>query len=66
MQNKVDADYLITKADQCFRMAKRDRENASELEAMGHELMAKAVELDVDRERVADQTMTVEKVGWND
>ena len=47
----IPADYFVTKAEECFRLAKLDRNIAKELEAMGHEFMAKAVELDTRREK---------------
>jgi len=43
--------YLIDKADQCVRLARVGREMADSLEAMGNDLMAKAVELDTIRDR---------------
>jgi Flp pilus assembly protein TadB len=44
--------YLIDKADQCNRLARAGREMADSLEAMGNDLMAKAVALDSARDRV--------------
>jgi hypothetical protein len=43
--------YLIDTADQCIRLARAGRELAADLEAMSNELMAKAVELDTDRQK---------------
>ena len=43
--------YLIDKADQCIRLARAGREMADSLEAMGNDLMAKAVALDTARDR---------------
>lgn len=43
--------YLIEKADECRRLARVGREMADSLEAMGNDLMAKAVELDSARDR---------------
>ena len=43
--------YLIDTADQCIRLARAGREMAADLEAMSNKLMAKAVELDTDREK---------------
>lgn len=43
--------YLIEKADQCIRLARAGREMADSLEAMGNDLMAKAVALDTVRDR---------------
>ncbi len=53
-----DADFLIEKAEQCFRLA-RDVERvvtsagdlSKELSTLGHELMAKAVALDTARDK---------------
>ena len=43
-------DYLIQTADRCTRLAQAGREIADDLEALRNELMAKAVELDTNRE----------------
>lgn len=43
--------YLIEKADECARLAKTGREVAESLDAIGHDLMAKAVELNSARDR---------------
>ncbi len=54
----MDADYYVDKAEQCFRLARLAKspnfaraEIVSNLEAMGHELMAKAVEIETIRQR---------------
>jgi len=54
----LDADYCVEKAEQCFRLARLAKspnatlaEIASHLEAVGHDLMAKAVELETIRQR---------------
>jgi hypothetical protein len=44
-------DYLIETADHCTRLARAGRDMAEQLEAMSNTLMAKAVELDVSRQR---------------
>jgi hypothetical protein len=44
-------DEIMEKADRCFALAKRNRDVAADLETLGHELMAKAVELDTRRQR---------------
>jgi hypothetical protein len=44
-------DYLIETADRCTRLAQAGRQIADELETMSNALMAKAVELDVSRQR---------------
>lgn len=43
--------YLIEKADECARLARAGREVADRLEAMGNDLMAKAVALNSARDR---------------
>jgi hypothetical protein len=54
----LDADYCVDKAEQCFRLARLAKlpnsagaEIATNLEAMGNELMAKAVEIETVRQR---------------
>jgi hypothetical protein len=44
-------EYLVETADRCIRLAREGRELIERLEAISHELMAKAVELDTDRDR---------------
>ena len=44
-------DYLIQTADRCNRLAQAGREIADDLEVLRDELMAKAVELDTNREK---------------
>ena len=44
-------EYLIETADRCIRLARGGRELIEQLEAMGNELMAKAVELDTERDK---------------
>jgi hypothetical protein len=48
-----DAAYFLAKADQCFRLSRTagTADLKAELEAMGHEFMAKAVELDTARDK---------------
>ena len=51
-----DADYFLERAERCFRMkemAADNRELAVALETMANEFMAKAVELDTERDRAA-------------
>lgn len=50
--------YLIEKADECARLARVGREMADSLEAMGNDLMAKAVELNSARDRDAKDERT--------
>ena len=52
-------EYLIETADRCTRLAREGRGLIERLEAIGHELMAKAVELDTERDKdqkAADQS----------
>jgi hypothetical protein len=43
--------YLIDTADRCVELARAGREMADSLEAISNDLMAKAVELDSERDR---------------
>ena len=43
--------YLIEVADRCNRLARAGREMAEDLEALGNDLMAKAVALDTERQK---------------
>jgi hypothetical protein len=44
-------EFLIETADQCTRLAREGRGLIERLEAIGQELMAKAVELDTERDK---------------
>jgi hypothetical protein len=47
--------YFLEKADQCFRLGRKpgvDADVAAELETMGYEFMAKAVEADTARDKL--------------
>jgi hypothetical protein len=44
-------EYLIETADRCTRLAREGRGLIERLEAIGDELMAKAVELDTNRDK---------------
>jgi hypothetical protein len=44
-------EFLIETADRCKRLARQGRELAANLEHMGNDLMAKAVELDTSRQK---------------
>ena len=44
-------EYLIETADRCSRLAREGRGLVEQLEAIGQELMAKAVELDTARDK---------------
>jgi hypothetical protein len=46
-----DAEYFIEKAEECLRLVRQARENADNLEGLANQLMAKAVEIDTDRQR---------------
>jgi len=53
-----DARYFLDRAEDCFRlkeMAADHRALAAALEAMGNEFMAKAVELDTERDRATNE-----------
>ena len=45
------AEYLIETADQCSGLAREGRALIERLESIRNDLIAKAVELDTDRER---------------
>jgi hypothetical protein len=44
-------EYLVETADRCIRLAREGRGLIERLEAISHELMAKAVELDTERDK---------------
>ena len=44
-------EYLVETADQCIKLAREGRQLVERLEAISHKLMAKAVELDTDRDK---------------
>jgi len=44
-------EYLIETADRCKRLARAGREIAASLESMSNDLMAKAVEIDTNRDK---------------
>ena len=51
-----DANYFLERAERCFRMkemAAGNEELAAALDTMANEFMAKAVELDTERDRAA-------------
>jgi len=50
----LDASYFLEKAEQCFRLSRTvelPAEVSEELEALGYEFMAKAVDLDTTRDK---------------
>ena len=57
MTQFVNAAYFIAKADQCFGLAKTLREEnvdarvADELDSIANEFLARAVEIDTERDR---------------
>jgi hypothetical protein len=55
MQDRGNAEYFIARAEQCLRLAEAIRQTANELEAMGNGLMAKAVEVDTNREKLTSK-----------
>jgi hypothetical protein len=44
-------EYLVETADRCIRLAREGRMLVERLEAISNELMAKAVEIDADRDK---------------
>jgi hypothetical protein len=44
-------EYLVETADHCIRLAREGRVLVDRLETISHDLMAKAVELDTDRDK---------------
>ena len=50
-------EYLIETADRCTRLAREGRGLVERLEAISHELMAKAVELDTTRDKDESRAM---------
>ena len=44
-------EYLVETADRCTKLANEGRGLIKQLEAISHELMAKAVELDTNRDK---------------
>ncbi len=61
MSQPVCSEYFIAKAEQCFRLARHlkgalmDSAVAEELEAIGNEFLAKAVEIDTERDRTVSR-----------
>jgi len=49
-------EYLVETADRCIRLAKEGRELLASLEAISNGLMAKAVELDTERQKNKKQS----------
>jgi hypothetical protein len=65
-----DADYLLEKAEQCFRLAAFSRghvlspEIAKAIDALGDELMNKAVEIDTERQRFEVTCVRIRDPEW--
>ncbi len=57
MPQPSDSEYFIAKAEQCFRLAQSVRGEhansviAAELDVIANEFLARAVEIDTDRDR---------------
>ncbi|MGE5535265.1 MAG: hypothetical protein ACM3W7_07100 [Acidobacteriota bacterium] len=57
----LESEYFIVKAEQCFRLARHARMElsdsavAQELDAIGNEFLAKAVEIDTERDRMLNR-----------
>jgi hypothetical protein len=55
MPKTATAEYFFEMAEQCFRRSRGDRKTA-ELDAIGNQFMAKAVELDTKQQKLARDT----------
>jgi len=53
MPNGSSPDYLFEKAEQCFRRSRTGSNVRGELEALGNVFMVKAVELDIELQKLA-------------
>src|SRR5271165_7100665 len=56
--NRSAPDYLFEKAEQYFRRSRTDSNMHVELEALGNAFMAKAVELDIKLQKLANANYT--------
>jgi hypothetical protein len=54
-------EYLVETADRCTRLAREGRGLIEQLEAISHELMAKAVEIDTKRDKKQNDTGVVDE-----
>ncbi len=54
-------EYLVETADRCTRLAREGRSLIEQLEAISHELMAKAVEIDTKRDKKQNDTGEVDE-----
>ena len=52
MQEKCEAEYFLARGEECLRLADTNRQIANELQAISDRFMAKAVELDTNREKL--------------
>lgn len=55
----IDSDYFLAKAEECFCLAKLNRNVSDELEAMDQEFMATAFELDARRDNAVKKIRKV-------
>jgi hypothetical protein len=53
MPKTSTAEHFFERAEQCFRRSHGDRKIAVELDAMGNEFMARAIELDTEQQKLA-------------
>jgi hypothetical protein len=58
-------DYLVETADRCTRLAREGKGLIERLEAISHELMAKAVELDTKRDKKQSRSGETDKNSKN-
>ena len=56
--NRSTPDYLFEKAEQCFRRARTDSNVRVKLETLGNAFMVKAVELDIQLQKIANGSYT--------
>ncbi len=58
MPNRSTPDYLFEKAEQCFRRSRTDSNGRVRLDALGNVFMARAIELDVKLQNLANASYT--------
>jgi hypothetical protein len=56
MPNRSTPDYLFEEAERCFRRSRTDSNVRVQLEALGNMFMAKAVELDIKLQKIANSS----------
>ncbi len=54
-------DFFLEKSEECFALSRAGRELADRLDALGHSLMAKAVELDTESDRAKNRAAKAKK-----